>query len=68
MIDDRRRTNLKYFKYQLPMKPSITMITPEINIIKIKRTFDKKLISASSNPIFDLGILEFICALVSFPV
>ena len=68
MIDAKRRTNLKYLKYQVPTKPSQRIINAAMKSIRTNRTLDKKLISASSSPILDRGILEFIYALVSFPV
>jgi hypothetical protein len=60
MIDANKRTNLKYLKYQEPIKPSRTVIMADIISMSMNKTLDKKFISLSSKPIFDLGILEFI--------
>ncbi len=55
MIEQRRRTNLKNISPQFPWKPFNTTIVPAKKSMRIKRIFERKFISSSTRPIFDLG-------------
>lgn len=52
---------------QLKLYPSKTTNKADKNSIIKKSNFDKELTSISNLPILDLGYLEFIAILVSFP-